>query len=84
MQFMLHDVVGFTQRLEYFVRGDGRILCVLYFPQQDYEFIAPQAADGIRASHARQKSKPDRLQQAIAYDVAQGVVDVLEAVEIQE
>src|ERR1700692_3112013 len=71
MQLMLLNLVRFPQRPEYFLRSDGCILCVLYFPQQDHEFIAPEAADGIRTAHAREKSTPDGLQQTIAHDVTQ-------------
>jgi ribosomal protein L37AE/L43A len=49
MQLMLHDVVWLTQRLEYFVRSDGCVLCVLYFPEQDHKFIAPKTAHSICA-----------------------------------
>ena len=47
MQFVLVDVVRFTQRLEYLGRSDGCILCVLYVPEQHHEFITTMAPYGI-------------------------------------
>jgi len=84
MQLMPQDLVGFTQRVEYFVRSDGWILCVLYLPEQHHEFIAPETADGIRTAHAAQQPAPDGLQQSITDRVPQRVIDMFEAVKIQE
>ena len=83
MQIVLVDVVGGAQRLEYFVRTDGRILCVRQFREQDHELIAALPADSVRAAHASEQALGHGLQQAVADSVTEGVVDVLEAIDVQ-
>ena len=81
---MLVDAVGRAQRQEYLLRTDGRILRVRHFREQDHEFIAALPADGVRAAHASEQPLRHGLQQAVADGVAQRVVDVLEAIHVQE
>ena len=52
--------------------------------QDDGEFVAAQAGHGVGFPHAAGQALGHRLQQQIADMVAQGVVDVLELVQIQK
>ena len=81
---VLADAVGRAHRQEYLLRADGRILRVRHFREQDHEFIAPLPADGVRSAHAIEEPLRHGLQQAVADDVAEGIVDVLEAIPVQE
>ena len=51
---------------------------------QHDELVAAQAADRVDGPHRGGEALGDRLQQEIAHPVAVGVVDVLEAVEVDE
>jgi len=59
------------------------ILAVYAFEQHD-EFIAAQARQGVAFAQARRQLPGHLLQQFVAHMVAQGVVDVLEAVQVDE
>ena len=50
----------------------------------DRELVAADAGDRIDLAHAGAQRAPHLLEQEIAGRVAQGVVDVLEAVEVQQ
>ena len=67
------------------VLGDMR--CLLYaanLGQQDHEFIAPLATDGIDATDIPVQLPGDLLQQFVADAMPHRVVDILEAVEVDE
>jgi hypothetical protein len=50
---ILVDQVRLTHYIEYLPRRDGWILCVPHLPEQYHEFIAAEAAYGVRASYTR-------------------------------
>ena len=50
--------------------------------EQQAEFVAAQARDGVRGTHARLQQAGDVAQQPVAGAVAAGVVDHLELVEV--
>ena len=52
--------------------------------QDDDEFVAAQARDGVGFAHRRGEPLRDRLQQLVAGIVTQRVVDALEMIEIEE
>ena len=52
--------------------------------QEQDELVAAQAGDGVAVAHARLQALGDLLQQPVAQAVAQGVVDDLEAIEVEE
>src|SRR6185312_2987396 len=62
----------------------GGILSMRYLREQNHEFIAASAAHRIRAAHATPQALCYRLQQPVADAVAESVVDVLEAIQIEE
>ena len=70
--------------LKDFVRTNGGILCVRHFREQNHEFIAALAADRVCAAHAGEQPLRHGLQQVVADVVAKGVIDVLEAIQIEE
>ena len=57
---------------------------LFHFRKQHDEFVAALPADRVRAAHAIHQALGDGLQQLVADRMAQGIVDVLEAVQIQE
>ena len=81
---MLVDAVRRMHNLEYFFRTDGGILRVRHLREQDHEFIASLPGDRVRGAHASVQPAGHGLQYAVGDKVAQGVVDVLEAIQVQE
>ena len=59
-------------------RGFGR----LHVLEQDRELVAGQARDHVRLAHAAAQAARDLLQHLVAGEVAQAVVDDLEAVDV--
>ena len=53
------------------------------FDEHD-ELVAAEAGDRVGLSQRRRESRRDRLQQPVAGFVAEGVVDLLETVEVDE
>ncbi|MNP72379.1 hypothetical protein D3C76_1689270 [compost metagenome] len=52
--------------------------------QQDDELVTPQARHGVDIAHLLLEAMGDAFEQQIAHRVAQAVVDVLEAVEVEK
>jgi hypothetical protein len=52
--------------------------------EEDGELVAAHAGDGVALAQDRAQPRRDRAQQLVAEAVAEGVVDVLEPVEIEE
>ena len=59
-------------------------LRALHVLQHDDELVAAHAHDDVFVAHGGANALRDRLQQLVADFVAARVVDVLEAIEIQE
>jgi len=55
-----------------------------YLGEQDYEFVAPLAADCVGITHTSQQSFCNGLKQFVAFGMSQRIVDVFEAVQIQK
>ena len=51
---------------------------------ENYEFIAALPAHRVRAAYAIHQPFGDRLQKLVAGWMTQGIVDVFEAIQIQE
>jgi phosphoribosylaminoimidazole (AIR) synthetase len=75
---------GGRERREYSLRARGGIVGVFDVRQQHDEFVATVAADGIGRAHGIRQALGDGDQQLIPGCVAQGVVDVLEVVHVDE
>jgi hypothetical protein len=71
------------ERKQDFIDADHRILRVHRIGEEDHEFIAAVATDRVGTAHAHEQTLRHRLQDAVAYAVPQGVVDVLEAVHVK-
>ncbi len=56
----------------------------LYFGQQHHEFIAALPAYGVRGAHTFHQALGDGLQKLVPGGMAQGVVDVFEAIQVQK
>ena len=67
-----------------FFRHLGRAVLAVDIFQQHDEFVAAQARQGIAFAQARRQLRRHLLQQFVADMVAQGVVHVLEAVEVDK
>ncbi len=52
--------------------------------EQDHEFVTAQARNGVLHAHAGLQARGDDFQHRIAHRVPEGVVDVLEMVEVEE
>ena len=72
-----------TQALQQHARGGLRLLRRLG-RQQHGELVAAHAGDRVRLAQFRPQPHRHLLQQGVAHVVAQGVVDLLEAIEIHD
>ncbi len=52
--------------------------------QQDRELVAAEPGDGVDLAHGARQAAADQHEQAVADVVAEGVVDLLEAVEVEQ
>ncbi|MNP10621.1 hypothetical protein D3C76_1027770 [compost metagenome] len=52
--------------------------------EQHHEFITAQARDGVFHAHAGFQARGDDFQHRVAHRMAEGIVDVLEVVEVEE
>ena len=84
VKIVLVDGVGFGHGLQHSSRRNGGIFRPFHFGKQHHEFIAALAAYGVRAAHTFHQALGDGLQKLVAGGMAQGVVDVFEAVQIQK
>ena len=72
------------QRLDEALGDAARHLEIGRPDQQDRELVAAEASDGIGGAQRPLQARPDFGQQLIANLMAERVVDVLEAVEIEQ
>jgi hypothetical protein len=84
LQTVVVDAEGAAQRQEDFLSAQGRIPGMRHLGGARSRIITAEAADGVRAAHAIAQSLRGGSQQAVGDVVAQGVVDVLEAIDVQE
>jgi hypothetical protein len=77
----LHRLLDEAQQLGSDVADEGRILEVI---DQHHELVPAQPRDQIGGAHAARQSLANPLQHLVAGVVAEGVVDVLEPVEVDE
>src|SRR5258707_467812 len=68
----------------YFFRTRGRVFRMADLGEQNNEFISALAADRVRTAHARQQSFCNGLQKLVAGGMSQRIIDVFEAIQIQE
>ena len=81
-QALAVQVEGQVQRDADQVGDVGGVLRLADVVQQHHELVAADAADGVRLAHAAADARGDFLQQLVADGVAEGVVDLLEPVEV--
>ena len=72
------------QRVDQLLRAGRHLLHVAHRAHQHGELVAAQAGDDVALAQARAEALGDLLQQHVAGLVPEGVVDVLEAVEVDE
>ena len=75
---------GLPEQVENVLGHRCRILAPLQCLDDEDEFIAAQAGDGILRTHCLFQPFGDPLQKEVTHGVAHGVVDVLEAIQIEE
>jgi hypothetical protein len=81
------EVLELERRLEDLVDPVDGGLHVLVAPaarQQDGELVAAEAGDGAQRVHGAHQPQADLAQQLVAQEVAERVVDLLEAVEVED
>jgi hypothetical protein len=78
------DVERLLQGREKFLRQNGDTVVVAGFDLNNAEFIATQTGHRIGCAHASQQPRRDALQKNVADIPAQGFVDLLEAVKVDE
>ncbi len=57
---------------------------VVHVAQQETELVAAESGDRVGAAHAREQALAELVQQRVATLVAEGVVHVLESVEVHQ
>ena len=67
-----------------FWRDGGRLARVVELGQEHDELVAAEAGDGVVGAGGAAEPLGHRLQEQVADGVAEAVVDVLEAVEVEE
>ncbi len=71
-------------RREHVLRHRRRVPHLRHFGQQRDELVSAQARHGVAAAQAGRKPPGDLLQQLVAGFVSERVIDLLEAVEVEE
>jgi hypothetical protein len=84
VQIVLIDGVSLPHRLQHPLRHDRGIFRSLHFREQRDEFVAALPAHRVRTAYAIHQALGNRLQKLVADLMTQGVVDVLEAVQIEK
>ena len=72
------------ERLQHLARDHLRVLGLVDVRQQHGELVAAEAGEGVAAAQRGRQPARDRTQQQVALGVAEGVVDQLEAVDVDE
>ena len=84
VKVMVVDGVGFGHGLKHAPRRDGGVLRSFNFGKQHHEFIAALPAYGVRTAYTFHQPLGDGLQKLVPDGMAQRVVDVLEAIQVQK
>ena len=82
-EFVVADLVGLARGFLQLPGHAGRALGI-GAGQQQHELIAAQAGHGVFFAHHGPQALGDLLEQGVAHLVAQRVIDVLEAVQVQK
>ena len=83
-QLLAVDVEGLAQAIKDFFGGPCCVVGRVHAGEDDQEFIPPLPADGVRLADAAGQAQCNSLQELVAHHVAEGVVDGLETVEVEE
>ena len=78
------DDEGLGQALQHLARQQLRVMGVVKVGQDDREFVAAEPGHRIRFPHAGGQAPGGLLEQFVTGVVAQGVVDLFEAVQVEE
>jgi hypothetical protein len=78
------DPEGLAERLLQLVRDLGHVLRVVDPREEQHELVAPEASHGVAFAHGGGEPIRHPLQQLVPRGVAEGVVDALQAVEVEE
>jgi len=84
MQIALRELVRRRDRGQYLLRAEAGICWLPNLWQQEQKLIPAVAADSVRAANDRLQTSSDRLKKLVAHLMAEGVVDVFEAIEVQK
>ena len=83
-QLVPFEMQRLRDRVKQLLRDERRVGLRLDVRDQHGEFVAAHARDGVLLAQHGAQPRADDLQQLVAEGVAEGVVDDLEAVEIEE
>ena len=83
-QLLTVNIKGADQAGDQLAGNHGGILCVVELGQEDDELVAPQSRQDIFLPQACAQASGCGRQQAVADRMAQGVVDLLEIVQVEE
>lgn len=82
-EFMTLDTIWPTEDGEQFFRDSRGILGSPDLGEQDHEFVATLAADGVDVAHAVLNTTRNCLEQAVPHGMAERIIDGLEVVEVE-
>src|SRR5882724_13561459 len=84
VKIVLVDGMSLRRRLQHSSRANGSIFRLFHFRKQHDEFVASLPAYRVRAAYAIHQTFCDGLKKFVANGMPQGIVDVFEAIQIQE
>jgi hypothetical protein len=84
MQFGRADAERLTQSFADLGSDCGQIGLIAGIGDQQQEFIAPDARDGIDLANGAGETVPHLLEQLISGAMAERVVDLLESIEVEQ
>lgn len=78
------DIERLAQRREDLAGHHGGVFGGIQLRQQNREFVAAEPGDGVVFAQAAVQAAGDRLQQLVGAHVAEGVIDRLEAIQVEQ
>ena len=84
MTLLAFDAVRQCDCREHLLRRQRHVFCLLNIGKHQHEFIPSPAADGVRLAHAPHQALRHRLQQLVAGQMPQRIVDLLELIQVHE